>query len=478
VGAAADAGGLTAASIHSAAELGALFARGELSPVEALEAVLDRIERFEPALCALWSFEPERARAAAQASEARWQRGQPLSPLDGTPVTLKENIATAGVAMPLGCAATTLSPATADAPPAARLAEAGCVLLAKTTMPDWGMLTSGLSSFHKLARNPWDLARTPGGSSAGAAAACAAGIGALHLGTDIGGSIRLPANWCGVVGFKPSGGRVPIQPPYIGRVAGPLARSVEDCALAMSVLAQPDARDTMALPHRALDWHAAVALPAEGPRGVCTGLRVGLWLDPGWGLAPEAAPLAAARSAARALEREGAVVHEVPAFMTRAMADGLNDFWRTRAWVDMQALAPDARRRVLPCIAAWAEAGGSFGGEHVFRAFSQIGATREAAVAACAPFDVVVSPVCPVGAPPAEWASPTNDPLRAMEHIAYTVPFNMSEQPALALPWMLDDTGMPVGVQIAGPRHGDLAVLRVAKVLEALRGALPEPPLR
>jgi Asp-tRNA(Asn)/Glu-tRNA(Gln) amidotransferase A subunit family amidase len=256
-------------------------------------------------------------------------------------------------------------------------------------------------------------------------------------------------------------------------VAGPLARTVEDCALAMAVLAQPDARDTMALPAQALDWAGAVARPEDGPGRLCSGLRVGLWLDPGWGLAPEPAPLAAARAAAEALAREGAQVAEVPAFMTRAMADGLNDFWRTRAWIDMQALAPAARSRLLPYIAAWAEAGGRFSGEHVFRAFSQIGATREAAVAACAPFDVVLSPVCPVAAPPAHWPSPTNDPLRAMEHIAYTVPFNMSEQPALALPWTLDTAGMPVGVQIAGPRHGDLAVLRVARVLELLRGPLP-----
>jgi aspartyl-tRNA(Asn)/glutamyl-tRNA(Gln) amidotransferase subunit A len=475
MGAAADTGGLTS---HGAAALTTLFARRELSPVQALEAVLERVARHEPALNALWAFEPERALAQARESERRWQRGEPLSALDGVPATLKENIATRGVAMPLGTAATTLAPAAADAPPAARLAEAGCVVFAKTTMPDWGMLTSGLSSFHKLARNPWNLALTPGGSSAGAAAACAAGFGALHLGTDIGGSIRLPAAWCGVVGFKPSGGRVPIQPPYIGRVAGPLARSVEDVALAMAALARPDARDTMALPPQDLDWAGAVTLPAEGPRRICRGLRVGLWLDPGWGLTPEAAPLAAARAAAQALAREGAVVSEVPAFVTRTMADGLNDFWRTRAWVDFQALAPAAQARVLPYIATWAQAGGSFSGEHVFRAFSQIGATREAAVAACAPFDAVISPVCPVGAPPAEWASPTNDPLRAMEHIAFTVPFNMSEQPALALPWALDDAGMPVGVQIAGPRHGDLAVLRVAMALEWLRGPLSPPPLR
>ena len=120
----------------------------------------------------------------------------------------------------------------------------GGVLLAKTTMPDYGMLSSGLSSFHKLARNPWDLTKTPGGSSAGAGAAGAAGYGPLHVGTDIGGSLRLPAGWCGIFTLKPSLGRIPIDPPYIGRAAGPMTRTVADAALFMQVLARPDARDS------------------------------------------------------------------------------------------------------------------------------------------------------------------------------------------------------------------------------------------
>src|SRR5882757_4728972 len=133
----------------------------------------------------------------------------------------------------------------------ARLRAAGAVILGKTTMPDYGMLSSGLSSFHALARNPWNLSRNPGGSSAGAAAAAAAGYGPLHVGTDIGGSVRLPAGWCGIFALKPSGGRVPIDPPYVGRVAGPMTRSVEDAALLMETLARPDARDCMSLPPQA-----------------------------------------------------------------------------------------------------------------------------------------------------------------------------------------------------------------------------------
>ncbi len=156
------------------------------------------------------------------------------------PITIKENIATKGVPVPLGTAATELVPAAADAPAAARVREAGAIVLAKTTMPDYGMLSSGRSSFHPLTRNPWNLAWNPGGSSAGAGAAAAAGYGPLHLGTDIGGSVRLPACWNGIFTLKPSLGRVPVDPPFLGRVVGPMTRTVEDAALLMAELSKPD----------------------------------------------------------------------------------------------------------------------------------------------------------------------------------------------------------------------------------------------
>src|SRR4051812_14971246 len=162
-----------------------------LSPVEAMSAILARVEAWEPKLKALYAFDPEEALRQARDSEARWLRGE-AGPLDGVPTTIKENIATKGIPVPLGTAARPLDPAPDDAPPAARLREAGAIIMAKTTMPDYGMLSSGLSSFHPLTGNPWDLTKNPGGSSAGAAAAAAAGYGPFHIGTDIGGSVRLP----------------------------------------------------------------------------------------------------------------------------------------------------------------------------------------------------------------------------------------------------------------------------------------------
>ena len=179
----------------SAAELLAAYRARTLSPVEVARAVLKHIGAWEPHLHATYALDAEATLAQAEASQARWLKGQPLGALDGVPAMIKENIATAGVAVPLGSASAELTPAPRDAPPSARLREAGAVILGKTTMPDFGMLSSGLSSFHGLTRNPWDLRKNPGGSSSGAGAGVAAGFGPLHVGTDIGGSVRLPAGW-------------------------------------------------------------------------------------------------------------------------------------------------------------------------------------------------------------------------------------------------------------------------------------------
>jgi aspartyl-tRNA(Asn)/glutamyl-tRNA(Gln) amidotransferase subunit A len=455
----------------SAVELIEAYRRGTLSPVEATRAVLRRIEAWEPHLHAMYALDAEAALAQAEASQARWLRGAPQGPLDGVPVTIKENIATRGVPVPLGTAATELVPAERDAPPAARLREAGAVILGKTTMPDYGMLSSGVSSFHPLTRNPWDLSRGPGGSSAGAGAAAAAGYGPLHVGTDIGGSLRLPACWCGIFTLKPSLGRIPIFPPYAGRVAGPMTRTVGDAALMMGVLSRPDARDTMSLPYQEIAWGAL-------ERDV-RGLRLGLQLDPGWGLPVDDEVSTAVEAAARRFESAGAIVEPLAPFTTRAMADGMDRFWRMRSWLDISTLPEAKRAKVLPFIVEWARGGAGLSAEQVFHGYSQMGALREAAVAACAPFDFVLSPVAPISAFAAELPSPTDDPARSLEHIAFTLPYNMSEQPAASVNCGYTASGLPIGLQIAGKRFDDLGVLQMSRAWERLRPAQrawPEPP--
>jgi aspartyl-tRNA(Asn)/glutamyl-tRNA(Gln) amidotransferase subunit A len=379
------------------------------------------------------------------------------------PVTIKDNIATKGVPVPLGAATTKLVPAAVDSPPAARLREAGAIIFSKTTMPDYGMLSSGLSSFHPLTRNPWDLGKNPGGSSAGAGAAGAAGYGPLHLGTDIGGSVRLPSCWCGLVGLKPSLGRVPVDPPYVGRVAGPLTRTVDDAALMMSVLSRPDRRDGMSLPPDNINWKELDKSPRK--------LRIGLMLDPGVGQPLEQDVRDVAVKAAKAFESAGAVVTEVKGILTREMLDGLDDFWRARLWDDLSKLAPVDRGKALPYILNWAERGAKLSGVEVIRGFNATMAIRAAAGKLFAELDYVISPVSPVVNFAAELAAPLNDPDKPFEHICYTVPWNMAENPAVSINGGFDAGGFPIGVQIIGRRFDDIGVLGMAKTFEGLRGA-------
>lgn len=462
---------MTALNELSAVDLVAGYRAGHFSPVEVARDVLAQIDRCDPALNAIWHLDRDEVMTAARASEARWRAGAPLcvnnAVLDGVPVTIKENIATKGVPMPLGTAAAQMDPRSADAPPAARLREAGAVFVGRTTMPDFGMLSSGLSSFHRLARNPWNTRMNPGGSSAGAGVAGAAGYGPIHLGTDIGGSIRLPAAWCGLVGMKPSLGRVPIDPPFMGRVAGPMTRTAADAALAMAVLSAPDPRDHMNLPPAPLDWHA--------PEANLRGLRIGLLLDAGCGM-PVAPEITRAITAAAALFQDvGAQVEPLDPWMTPDLLKHVDDFWRMRAGVEIGDLPADRRARILPKILEWAEAGLGRSGEAVYRDYAATLEIRRRTTVVSTRFDLILSPVSPNVSFPAEWACPCdNDMARTMAHIGFTMPFNLGEQPAISVPCGHDGAGVPIGLQIAGPRFQDVAVLQAARAWERIAPA-PRP---
>ncbi|MCB8880649.1 amidase [Acidisoma cellulosilytica] len=438
----------------------------QLSPVDVTRAALARIDAWDEAICATWAMDPEGAMTAARQSEARWMAGTPAGPLDGVPVTVKENIATKGVIMPAGTAAIDAAIATEDAPAAARLRESGAVILGKTTMPDFGMLSSGLSSFHRLARNPWNLAMNPGGSSAGASAAAAAGYAPINIGTDIGGSVRLPAALCGAVALKPSFGRIPVSPPFLGRAAGPITRTVADAALAMQVLSLPDARDYMSLPPADLDW-SAEPLPLRG-------LRIGLCLHTGIGSDPEPEIVAAITDAARLFAEAGAIVEPLGPFLRLEMVEGLNHFWQTRFGSDTASLSDAQRAKILPYIRDWIEGGDALSGRDVYRGFTQIPAMSQATQKATQAFDYVLLPVWPTVSFPAEFASPLNDPARPFDHIGYCVGFNMSEQPALSVNCGYAQNGMPIGLQISGRRFDDVGVLRMGAAFEVMRA--PQRP--
>ncbi|HKU47040.1 MAG TPA: amidase, partial [Burkholderiales bacterium] len=432
-------------------EMAAAFRRRELSPVEATRALLARVESWEPRINAMYRLSADLALEQARASEARWREGRPLSALDGVAVTIKENIATRGDPAPIGTRANEdAPPQPSDAPPAARVREAGCVMLGKTTMPDYGMLSSGLSSLHGITRNPWRLDRNTSGSSSGAAAAAAAGYAPLHIGTDIGGSVRLPATHCGLFALKPSLGRVPIVPPYMGRIAGPMTRTVADAALLMNAIARPDERDFMSLPAEERDFGAA--LDALEPRG----LKIALLPDLGAGLAVNREVRATAEAAASALAAAGCAVETIGSFLTGDMLDGVCRFFEARSHNDFAQLPPARREKVLPFIAEWCNwRAARFSGRDVMQAYGQVMAMREAAVVALAPYDFILSPTSPILPYEAELPSPGNDPHDALPHIAFTVPYNMSEQPAASINWGTSSDGLPIGIQLIGHRFDD-----------------------
>src|SRR6476620_2601634 len=333
----------------SAAALVTAYADGDLSPVEVTDAVAEVVEDREPTLNAFWVRDVDGAREAAQASERRWKAGEPLGPLDGVPLTVKENLARAGVPMPQGCAGVEPLVPQRDSPVVERITESGGILMGSTVMPDWGMLSSGVSSLHGITRSPWNAQWTTGGSSSGAGAAAAAGYGPLHVGTDIGGSIRLPGTWLGLVTLKPSAGRVPLDTPFLGRCAGPMTRTAGDAALLLSVISRPDARDWTSLPPEELPSTVRQLDPAR--------LRVGLHLDAGCGLAVEPDVRAAVEDAAAVFAHAGAVVTPVEPFMRQAWLEDLDEFWRVRSLMDLDALDPAGRDRVLPYIHRWADGG-------------------------------------------------------------------------------------------------------------------------
>lgn len=462
------------------------FREGDLTPVDVLEAVRSRVEACEPTLRALWWSDLDAdgaAAAAARESAARWKAGEERGPLDGVPVTVKENIAVRGVPMPGGHAAGDPQPATADAPITERLREGGAVLFGVTVMPDWGMLSSGVSSRHGVTRSPLDPTLTTGGSSSGAGAAAAAGYGPVHIGSDIGGSIRLPGTWLGLATLKPSFGRVPLDAPYLGRCAGPLARRTADSRAAMQVIGRPDARDVSQLPPYTGDYarHLGQTLgqtpgQAQGQGSGVAGLRIGVHTDAGCGEAtdPEVAAVVAATAAA--LSDAGADVVEIPPFMDAELLADVDRFWRVRSWETYSVLTLEDQRRILPHVAQWCMAGADVPGVDLMRYYHSIQRMRSVTIAATLDYDFVLSPVAPMAAFPAENPMPYDDPSLPMQHIGFTVAYNMSEQPASSVHAGFTADGRTVGVQVAGRRFDDAGVLTLSVQIEELLGA--EAPVR
>jgi Asp-tRNA(Asn)/Glu-tRNA(Gln) amidotransferase A subunit family amidase len=459
----------------SAAELVAAIKRKKLSPVEVVDAMLARIEKTK-VLNAYVTLDAQGARRAARSAERLLtRRSATLGPLHGVPFSVKDLIITKGLRTTFGTPLYRDNVPAEDAPSVARMKAAGAILLGKTNTPTLGWVGITDNLLFGLTRNPWGLERTPGGSSGGAGAAVAAGLAPLALGTDGGGSIRKPAAFCGIVGFKPSFGRVPVYPAsgaWSLSHAGPMTRTAKDAALVMNVCAQPDERDPNSLPAETIDYVKALA-------GGVKGLRVAH--SDTLGIAPAVDPevRAAAASAARAFRELGCRVEHVNPDWPLAW-----DAWRAIFLGGIAArLAPYLDRRqdidaaLLPAIDEMLASGPT---RYVQAWFDRL-AWWQHPRAFFEKYDLLLTPTATTPAFGHGILFPSEiDGVKVDRHASsvFTYPFNLTGQPAISVPCGFTRSGLPIGLQIVGRRFDDVTVLRAAAAFEAARPwAACRPPL-
>lgn len=444
----------------SAAELGKLYDKGKASPVETMKAVLARAEKLATNVNALCHIETDAALAAARDSEKRWKKSEPLSPLDGVPVSIKELVRVKGWPSSMGSKLTDKSPADADAPAVARLREAGAIVFAQSTSSEYGHKGVTDSPLHGITRNPWNTGMTPGGSSGGAGAAVAAGLGPIAIGTDGGGSVRIPASFNGLVGLKATFGRVPAWPPSMtGDLAntGPMARTALDVALMMNAIARPDARDGYGLPGDDTDYTKKLGkkLPKK--------LKVGFALR--FGDHPIDIEVAAmVTKAARQFEEFGCTVETVEAPFSYAEAGRAFVIHWLAALQRLLQLFPEERHHEFdPNLLAGAKAGLRYTLQDVVNA--QV-TRRDLTIAwnlFFEKYDLLLTPT--VAVQPFEAGTnlpPGPDGKPNIMWSPYTPQFNLTRHPAATVPCGLSRLGLPVGLQIASAHYKDALVLRAA----------------
>ena len=450
----------------TATELLAIYRSGAASPVEATQAVLARIDRLNPQLNAFCLVDADAALASARASEARWLAGTATGALDGVPASIKDLILTRGWPTLRGSRTVAADqPWDVDAPVTARLREAGAVLLGKTTTPEFGCKGETNSPLTGITRNPWDLSRTPGGSSGGTAAAVAAGLGPVSVGTDGAGSVRIPAAFSGNFGLKPSFGRVPAYPlsPF-GSVAhlGPHTMAVADAALMLNVMSQPDARDWTALQPDARDYRVGLN---DGVRG----LRIAF--SPTLGYAKNVHPevAAAVAQAVKDLQALGAVVELVDPGIDDPL-DICTGLWFLGAATLWNGMTPAQQAVADPDLAAEAALGLAYSALQIQALNLRRGALGAHLRQFMQRYDLIATPAVSI---PAFEAQPAgHSPLTPEAMLGWTpfsYPFNLSQQPACSIPCGLTSDGLPIGLQLVGPMFGDALVLRAARAYESVR---------
>ena len=459
-------------TLAHATGLVALYRAKALSPVEVTKAALARIERHGGAVNAWCHLDPDGALAAARASEARWQGGAPVGLLDGVPVGIKDNILVAGMPARFGSRLTSPEPRPTDAPAAARLREHNAVVLGKTAMPEYGWKATSDSPLTGVTRNPWDTRMTTGGSSAGAVAAVMLGMGPLHLGTDGGGSIRIPAAFTGCFGIKPTRARVPGFPAApLGTLAhvGPLTRTVADAALALTVIAAPDAHDVYAWISPAPDFR-------EGLEAGVQGLRIAY--SPRLGFAPRVYQEveAAVAAAARTFESLGAVVEQADPDIGGDPLPVWDTFWWPSMLYQLEALGSGWRDLADPVLVAAIDSSRPVSAAGLLRAQLRRADLHNALVRFHQTYDLLLTPALPLPAfevgelvpPSGEWGGTW------CEWSPFSYLFNLTTQPAASVPCGLTAAGLPIGLQLVGAIGADALVLRAARAFEK---AQPFPTL-
>ena len=453
------------------AGLAKTFRTGTLSPVEVVRDVLARIDKAA-AFNAFVTVDGEGALAVARQSEARWRAGAQLGDLDGVPATVKDNILAKGFPTRRGSRTSDTAPAQEDAPAVARLREQGVVILGKTCLPEHGWIGVCHSPLTGITRNPWNPEHTPGGSTGGGAVAALLGLGLVHLGTDGAGSLRIPAAFTGVVGMKPSCGRVPVYPAaLLGALShhGPMARSVADLARALSLIAQPDGRDMTAWTGTPPDYSAVL------DRGV-RGLRVAFSARLGQTHALDPEIEAAARKAAHALEEQGAFVEDADPPLARA-PELIRALWWPVAVAIVDMGPPERRGEMDPGFLAMAERGRLLGLGAYLAANTARNELHNGMRRFHARYELLLSPTMPLTALKVGREGPDEGGFGDywVNWSPYTYPFNLTGQPAASVPVGLSSTGLPIGVQIVGPLGADTTVLRAARAVER---ALPMTAFR
>jgi len=447
----------------TASELSSLYASRDLSPVEVADACLTRIEGLDAEINSFCHIDAAASIAQAEASEARWLAGEPLSPLDGVPVAVKDLLVTKG--WPTRRGSHTVDPNAyidTDAPTVARLREAGAVLIGKTTTPEFGWKGSTDSPLTGITRNPWNKAKTPGGSSGGSSTALAARFCPLALGTDGGGSIRIPASFTNTFGLKPSFGRVPAYPlsPF-GTLAhvGPMSRTVLDSAMLMNVIARPDARDWYSLPYEPTDYAAEIERPLAGKR-IAFSPRMGFATR----ILPEIETLAAA--AAKRFEQLGAHVEQVdppggdPGATFRTL-------WWSGAAAALGDYSEEQMAKLDPGLRRMTEEGMAIAKKDYLSAMLARGAYGSAMRQFMEKYDFLITPQLATTAFDVDKLSPLDDDGRAwMAWTPFTVPFNLTQQPAASVPCGFSSDGLPVGLQIVGRMFDDTGVLAASYAYE------------